>query len=62
MQKKKRGRPEKAEDESLSSTILLRVHDSEKTSYADAAKAEGMTRSQWMRLILNRAAKSARKD
>jgi hypothetical protein len=53
------GRPPKSGDGNLSERLELRVTVDEKTAYNIAAAAEGIERSDWIRAILNKAAKKA---
>jgi hypothetical protein len=55
------GRPPKSGDKSMEGRLEIRVDADEKDAYAQAAKALGMDRSEWMRLTLNAAAKRALK-
>jgi hypothetical protein len=52
------GRPPKTGNENLSDRIIIRLTPSEHAAYDLAAKDAGLDRSEWMRKILNRAAKS----
>lgn len=56
------GRPPKSGEETLSERLELRVTSGEKAAYDQAAEATGMERSDWIRLILKRAAKKASRE
>ena len=51
------GRPPKSGDETLSVCINIRLTPGELTAYDQAAESAGLDRSEWMRAILNKAAK-----
>ena len=55
--KRKPGRPPKSGDENLSERLEIRITAGEKTVYEQAAQAAGMERSDWIRALLNKAAK-----
>lgn len=55
--KTRMGRPPKSGNETLSERLELRITASERKEYEDAANAAGMERSEWIRMILKRAAK-----
>ena len=57
---KKMGRPPKSGNETLSDRVFLRVTASEKATYDQAAESAGVELSDWIRAILNRAAKAKR--
>ena len=57
MKKTRMGRPPKSGDENLSERIIIRLTPSERAAYDQAAESAGLDRSEWMRAILNRAAK-----
>jgi hypothetical protein len=54
------GRPPKG-DEPLSERLELRITPSERRAYEQAAQDADMERSDWIRVILNKAAKNALK-
>lgn len=51
------GRPPKSGTENLSERLELRITASEKAAYDAAASAAGSERSDWIRAVLNKAAK-----
>lgn len=53
------GRPPKSGNENLSERIIIRLTPGERAAYDQAADSAGLDRSEWMRAILNRAAKKA---
>ena len=55
------GRPPKGGNDKLAGRLDLRVTAGEKASYDEAARKAGMERSDWIRDILNKAAKRALK-
>jgi uncharacterized protein (DUF1778 family) len=55
------GRPPKSGERPMEGRLEIRVADDEKQAYADAAKAKGVDRSDWIRATLNTAAKRALK-
>lgn len=57
MKKTRMGRPPKSGDENLSERLELRITASEKDAYDKAARAVGAERSDWIRAILNKAAR-----
>jgi uncharacterized protein (DUF1778 family) len=57
--KKRMGRPPKYDGENLSERLDIRVTANERAAYDQAAEATGLDRSEWMRAILNKAAKKA---
>ncbi len=56
-EKTRMGRPPKSGDENLSERIMLRLTASELDAYSHAADDAGLDRSEWIRAILNKAAK-----
>ena len=61
MEKRHAGRPPKSGDETLSERLELRVTTGEKAAYEDAADVAGMERSDWIRAVLNKAAKGQKR-
>ena len=57
--KTRMGRPPKSGTETLSERLELRITASEQAAYDGACVAAGMERSDWIRAILNKAAKKA---
>jgi uncharacterized protein (DUF1778 family) len=57
--KTRMGRPPKGGDKAMAGRLEIRVDPAEKAAYDRAADAAGMDRSDWIRLILNAAAKKA---
>jgi len=57
--KKRMGRPPKSGNENLSERMMMRLTPSEMVAYNQAAEIAGLDRSEWIREILNRAAKKA---
>jgi len=55
--KKRMGRPPKSGSISMTGRLEIRLAPGEKESYEQAAKADGMDRSEWMRFVLNEAVK-----
>lgn len=55
--KNKRGRPPKSGNEFFSERIIVRLTPSELAAYDLTAQDANLDRSEWMRAILNRAAK-----
>ena len=51
------GRPPKSGNENLSERLELRVTSGEKAAYDEAADAAEMERSDWIRMVLTKAAK-----
>lgn len=51
----KRGRPSLPKSEVLGKPTPIRFQDAELKSFEKAAKAEGMTFSEWVRKTLNKA-------
>ena len=56
MKTSRMGRPPKG-DEPLSERLELRITESERRAYEQAAQDAGLERSDWIRAILNKAAK-----
>lgn len=56
---KKRGRPPKNPEDMLTESVMFMMLPSEKAAYVAAAIADGCTLSQWIREILNKAAKKS---
>lgn len=56
--KKRMGRPPKNAGENLSERLDIRVTANERAAYDQAAASIGLERSEWMRKVLNRAAKT----
>jgi uncharacterized protein (DUF1778 family) len=54
---KRMGRPPKSGNENLSERLEIRITAGEKAVYEQAAQAVGLERSDWIRAILNKAAK-----
>ena len=59
--KTKRGRPPKSGEDNLSERLELRITAGEKDAYEEASRSLGVERSDWIRAILNKAAKQALK-
>jgi uncharacterized protein (DUF1778 family) len=57
--KKRMGRPPKGGDKAMADRLEIRLDAAEKDAYERAAATQGMDRSDWIRLILNAAAKRA---
>ena len=51
------GRPPKSGDKPMTGRLEIRLEEGEKEAYEQAARAAGMERSEWMRSVLNDAAK-----
>ena len=51
------GRPPKRGNKSMGGRLEIRVDPAEKTAWDEAAAAQGMDRSDWIRFTLNEAAK-----
>src|SRR5436853_616938 len=51
------GRPPKGGDKAMEGRLEIRIDPAEKAAYDQAAAAQGMDRSDWIRLTLNAAAK-----
>lgn len=62
METKRMGRPPKSGDVNLSERLELRITSDERAAYDAAADAAGVGRSEWIREILNLAAKKALKN
>jgi uncharacterized protein (DUF1778 family) len=60
--KTRMGRPPKGGDKAMAGRLEIRVDPAEKAAYDRAADAAGMDRSDWIRFVLNAAAKKALKD
>ena len=56
------GRPPKSGTETLGERLELRITASEKAAYDEAAQATGLERSDWIRLVLKKAAVRAVKQ
>jgi uncharacterized protein (DUF1778 family) len=54
---KRMGRPPKSGDKPMTERLEIRLEKGEKEAYEQAARIAGMDRSEWMRAILNDAAK-----
>jgi len=59
--KTRMGRPPKSGDGTLAERLELRVTPAEKAAYDQAADVTGTERSDWIRHVLNAAAKKALK-
>lgn len=59
MSKSRFGRPPKSGSKAMAERLEIRVDASEKAAYQAAAQTVGLERSEWIRLILNAAAKRA---
>lgn len=59
--KTRMGRPPKSGNENLSERIMLRLTPSERAAYDQAAESSGLDLSEWIRDILNGAAKKGLK-
>jgi hypothetical protein len=57
MEKPRMGRPPKSGNEFFSERIIIRLAPSELAAYDLTAQDAGLDRSEWMRAILNKAAK-----
>jgi uncharacterized protein (DUF1778 family) len=53
------GRPPKGGGKAMAGRLEIRVDPAEKDAYDQAAAAQGMDRSDWIRFTLNSAAKRA---
>ena len=62
MATKRMGRPPKSGDETLSVCINLRLTPTELSAYDQVAESSGLDRSEWIRAILNKAAKRPLKN
>ena len=51
------GRPPKSGDKPMGERLEIRLETGEKAAYDAAAQANGMDRSDWIRVTLNAAAK-----
>jgi uncharacterized protein (DUF1778 family) len=51
------GRPPKSGDKPMAGRLEIRVDPTEKDAYDRAARAAGVDRSDWIRAVLNAAAK-----
>lgn len=51
------GRPPKSGNKAMGERLEIRLLPGEKAAYDEAADASGMERSDWIRLVLNEAAK-----
>lgn len=59
--KARMGRPPKSGDETLSERLELRVTPTEKAAYDTASEVSGMERSDWIRLVLQKASANSLK-
>lgn len=57
--KARMGRPPKGGEAAMAERLEIRITLAEKAAYARAADAAGMERSDWIRHVLNAAAKKA---
>ena len=55
--KPRMGRPPKSGDKAMAGRLDIRVDPAEKLAYDQAAEAQGMDRSEWIRATLNAAAR-----
>lgn len=61
MPKPRMGRPPKSGDKPMGERLEIRLEADEKAAYDAAATAAGMERSDWMRSVLNAAARRSQK-
>ena len=54
---KRMGRPPKSGDKAMIDRLEIRIEAAEKAAYDEAARSAGMDRSDWIRHVLNAAAK-----
>jgi uncharacterized protein (DUF1778 family) len=56
------GRPPKGGERAMAGRLEIRIDPAEKAAYDAAAHTAGLDRSDWIRFVLNAAAKRALKD